>query len=162
MVSASCSLRMCCGEVRTCLSGSDSQTSVSLFGPIGTGIDVTHWGRKGGLGSQSCWEITDCGSKQLWPNSCCLELSCYIDAHSLCVCMLSHFSCVWLFVTVWTVACQAPLSMGFSRQEYRSGCHDLLQGIFPTQGSNPCLLSLLHWQARSWLLAPPGKPPKMQ
>ena len=33
----------------------------------------------------------------------------------------SHFSCVWLFVTLWTVACQAPLSVGFSQQEYWSG-----------------------------------------
>ena len=37
------------------------------------------------------------------------------------VCVLGHFSCVWLFVTLWTVVCQAPLSMGFSRQEYWSG-----------------------------------------
>ena len=37
------------------------------------------------------------------------------------------------------MACQAPLSMGFSRQEYWSGLHFLLQGIFPTQGSNLCL-----------------------
>ena len=36
-------------------------------------------------------------------------------------CILNHFSCVWFFVTLWTVACQAPLSMGFSRQEYWSG-----------------------------------------
>ena len=35
-----------------------------------------------------------------------------------CVCMLSHFSRVRLFVTLWAVALQAPLSMGFSRQEY--------------------------------------------
>ena len=35
--------------------------------------------------------------------------------------MLSHFSHVQLFVTLWTVGHQAPLSMGFSRQEYRSG-----------------------------------------
>ena len=35
--------------------------------------------------------------------------------------MLSHFSCVGLFVTLWTVACQAPPSTGFSRQEYWSG-----------------------------------------
>ena len=35
--------------------------------------------------------------------------------------VLSRFSCVWLFVTPWTVARQAPLSMGFSRQEYGSG-----------------------------------------
>ena len=36
-------------------------------------------------------------------------------------CMLSRFSHVRLFVTLWTLACQAPLSMGFSRQEYWSG-----------------------------------------
>ena len=43
--------------------------------------------------------------------------------------LLSCFSHVQLFVTLWTVACQAPVSMGFSRHEYRSGCHVLLQGI---------------------------------
>ena len=32
----------------------------------------------------------------------------------------------------WTVACQAPLSMGFPRQHTGVGCHFLLQGIFPT------------------------------
>ena len=36
-------------------------------------------------------------------------------------CMLSHFSHVQLSVTLWTMACKAPLSMGFSRQEYWSG-----------------------------------------
>ena len=35
--------------------------------------------------------------------------------------MLSHFSHVRLSTTLWTVACQAPLSAGFSRQEYWSG-----------------------------------------
>ena len=53
------------------------------------------------------------------------------------------------FVTPWTVACQAPLSLGFPRQETGMGCHFLLQGIFLTQGSNPCLLIgrqiLYHW-----------------
>ena len=39
-----------------------------------------------------------------------------------------------------TVARQSPLSMGFSRQEYWSGLHSLLQGIFMTQGFNPGLL----------------------
>ena len=42
--------------------------------------------------------------------------------------------------TPWSVARQALLSMGFSRQEYRSGCHFLLQGIFLTQESNWGLL----------------------
>ena len=47
---------------------------------------------------------------------------------------------VRLFATPKTAARQAPLSMGFSRQEYWSGLPCLLQGIFPTQGSNPGLL----------------------
>ena len=38
------------------------------------------------------------------------------------------------------------------------GCQDLLQGIFLTQGSNPCLLHLLHWQVSSLPLVPPEKP----
>ena len=49
----------------------------------------------------------------------------------------SHCSHVWLFVAPWTIAHQAPLSMEFSRQEYWSSCHFLLQGILLTQGSNP-------------------------
>ena len=40
------------------------------------------------------------------------------------------------------------------------GCHALLQGLFLTQGSNLHLLHLLHWQAGSLPLAPPGKPPE--
>ena len=44
-------------------------------------------------------------------------------------------------MTPWTAARQAPLSMGFSRQEHWSGVLYLLPGIFPTQGSNPHLLS---------------------
>ena len=38
------------------------------------------------------------------------------------------------------------------------GCHFLLQGIFPTQGSNPSLLDLLCWQVASLPLSPPGNP----
>ena len=41
----------------------------------------------------------------------------------------------------------APLSMGFSSKNTGVGCHILLQGIFPIQGSNPHLLCLPHWQA---------------
>ena len=63
----------------------------------------------------------------------------------ICVCcMLCHFSRVQLFVTLWSVAHQASLPMGFSRQEHWSGLPTLLQGVFPTQRSNPCLLGLLH------------------
>ena len=78
-------------------------------------------------------------------------------AHSdVCTCELSHFSCARLFLTLWTVACQAPLSLGCSSKNTGVGCHFLLQGIFPTWGSNPCLLFLLPRQADSLPLAPPG------
>ena len=70
--------------------------------------------------------------------------------------MLCCFSHVQLFATLWALTCQAPLSKGFSRQEYWSGLHALLQGIFLIQGVNP---HLLHWQVGSLPLAPPGKPP---
>ena len=71
------------------------------------------------------------------------------------VCVLCH---VRLFVTPRTVAHQPPLSLGFSRQEYWSGCHGLLQGLFPTQGLNLRLSGLLHWQAGSLPLLLLGKP----
>ena len=47
----------------------------------------------------------------------------------------------------------------FPGKDTGMGCHCLLQGIFLTQGSNPHLLHLLHWQVDSLPLAPPGKPP---
>ena len=48
-------------------------------------------------------------------------------------------------VTTWTAACQAPLSLGFSRKEYRSGLSFPPPGaVFPTQGPNLHLLNLLH------------------
>ena len=74
------------------------------------------------------------------------------------MCVLSYFIRVWFSVMLWTAVCQAALFMGFSRQEYWVGCHILLQGIFLTQGSNPALLHLLHWQAGSLPLVSPGKP----
>ena len=77
----------------------------------------------------------------------------------MCVCAKS-LSCVQLFVTPWTVAHQAPLSMRFSRQEYWSGLHALLLGIFLTQGLNSRLLPLLHWQVNSLPPVPPGELPK--
>ena len=39
----------------------------------------------------------------------------------MCCMCAQLLSCVWLSATLWTAACQAPLSMGYSRQEYRSG-----------------------------------------
>ena len=50
------------------------------------------------------------------------------------------------FAIPWTIACLVLLSLGFPRQEYWSGFHFLLQGIFLTQGSR---LHLPHWQVDS-------------
>ena len=50
--------------------------------------------------------------------------------------VLSRFSQVRLFAMQWTVACQAPLSMGFSRQEYWSVLPCALPGDPPNQGSS--------------------------
>ena len=68
-------------------------------------------------------------------------------------CMLSPFSHVWLFATAWTIALQAPLSMGFSRQEYWSGLpcpppEDLPDpGIEPTSLMPPALTGSATWKA---------------
>ena len=72
----------------------------------------------------------------------------------ICLCLLS---CVHLCATPWTVARQAPLSIGFHRQEYWSGLP------FPPTGDldpeiEPCLLGLLHRQASSLPLSSLGSP----
>ena len=53
------------------------------------------------------------------------------------VCVLNLFSCVRLFVILWTVACQVPLTMGFSRQEYWSGLPCPPPGDLPDPGVKP-------------------------
>ena len=65
-------------------------------------------------------------------------------------------SCVQLFVTPWIIALQAPLSLGFPRQEYWSGLPFPPPGIFQTQGLNLHVLCLLHWQADLSPLSHPG------
>ena len=69
--------------------------------------------------------------------------------------VLSHFSCVRLFAIQWTVVCQAPLSMEFTRQEYWSGLPFPSPGDLPHQGielASPAL------QVYSLSSEPPGKP----
>ena len=72
------------------------------------------------------------------------------------VCVLSCFSHVKLFVTLWIVAHQDPLSWDSPSQNTGVGCHALLQGIFLTQESSLHVLCLLHWQVSTLSLAPPG------
>ena len=56
-------------------------------------------------------------------------------------CVLSCFSRVWLFATLWTIVCQAPQSMGFSRQEYWSGLLYLPPGDLQDSGIKPAPLT---------------------
>ena len=73
---------------------------------------------------------------------------------------LSHFSRVQLFTTLWTRALQALLSMGFSRQEYWSRLPHPPPGdlLDPVIKPKPMSFMLLHWQADSLPLTPPGVP----
>ena len=74
----------------------------------------------------------------------------------LCCAVLSRFSYVWLFVTLWTVAHQAPLSMGFSRQEYWNGLpcpppgHLLDPGIHTVSLKSPALAGRLFTTSATW------------
>ena len=72
--------------------------------------------------------------------------------------MLIHFSHVQLFVTPWTVARQAPLSIGFSRQEDWSGLPCPFPGDLPHPGIETASLLTPALQANSWLLNHPGSP----
>ena len=61
----------------------------------------------------------------------------------VCVCLLSHLR---LFVTPWTAGHRFLCPWNFPGKNTAVSCHFLLQGNFPTQGWNPSLLHLLHWQ----------------
>ena len=89
---------------------------------------------------------------RLWLRSTLRQMPSFLQWMHACVQLVSW---VWLFfgggegsgcLTLWSY--QAPLSMGFPRQEYYS-CRFLLPGIFTTQGSNLCLLHFLYWQVDS-------------
>ena len=70
----------------------------------------------------------------------------------VCVCTLSH---VWLFVTLWTIAHQAPLSMGLPRQEYWSGLPFPPPGDIPDPGIEPIAPALA---GEFFISVSPGKP----
>ena len=91
-------------------------------------------------------------SLQFSPLVSLLQIRTFINGYA---CVLSH---VQLFVTLWTRAHQAPLSMGFPRLEYWSGLSFPPPGHLPDPGIEPALLCVLHWQVDSLPLTPPGKP----
>ena len=81
--------------------------------------------------SSLCYTLGACCLFYIWECVCATPtFLTYWDKFILVILSLSY---VCLFVTPWTVAHQAPL--GFPGKNTRVGCHCLLQGIFPTQGS---------------------------
>ena len=102
---------------------------------------------------------TGMGGRIPWERLLCLIYTQHPLVIYLCMCVKSLQS-VWLFVTLWTVAHLLGSSgTGDSPgKNTRVSCHTILQEIFPTQWSNLHLLCLLHWQAGSLPLVPPGKP----
>ena len=112
-------------------------------------------------GGQQCWGL--CSS--FWAAFCSSGNSDESTDPNLSThwTLLSRFSCIWLFATPWTVARQAPLSMGFSRQEYWSGLPcppgDLPDpGIEPTSLRSPPLADGFFTTSATWeaLPKPPG------
>ena len=80
----------------------------------------------------------------------------HIYSGTLHACVLGRFSCVQLCATLWTAACQAPLSMAFSRQEYWSGLLCPPPGNLPDPGIEP--VSIMSTYIGRWVLYPPAKP----
>ena len=74
--------------------------------------------------------------------------------HIHCCCLVFKL-CLTLLESHGLLARQAPLSMGFPGKNTGVGCHFLFQGVFPTQGSNLCLL---RWQTDSLSLSHQGSP----
>ena len=72
-----------------------------------------------------------------------------VNSFFIAKCLLSHFSHVRLFATLWTIAHQAPRSIGFSRQEYCSGLPFASPGDLP----NPVIKPVSHVSCISrWVL----------
>ena len=122
----------------------------------------------GGLQSMGLQRIRyDLATSRAWP--LCALLCTYLGSQGssslhgtdFSLVVVKLLSRVRLFATPWTIYSLPGSSvLGiFQARILQWVGHFLLQGIFPTQGLNPCLLCLLHWQVVS-LAEPPGQPSK--
>ena len=99
-----------------------------------------YWSIPSGFSQRPTATLGECDS--LVPSRCLeKKLASPGRKFHLPLCVLSHFSRVQLFVIPWTVARQAPLSMGFSRQEYWSGLPFSPPGNLPDPGIRPAPLT---------------------
>ena len=71
---------------------------------------------------------------------------------------MKYFRLCCAFVTSWTVACQAPLSMRFPRRKYRSGLPFPAPGDLPDPGMQVTSLASPALAGRFFATVPPGKP----
>ena len=116
------------------------------------------------------WE----GRKRLWFRGMCVCVCVCVCMHA-CVCLCAHVcecvhvctcvcvcaqspSHVWLFATSWIIACQALLSMEFSRQEYQSGLPFSPPEDLPNPGIKPMSPVSPALAGGFFTTAPPGKP----
>ena len=84
-----------------------------------------------------------------------MKISSKISLYLSCACVLSY---VWLFVTPWTIACQASLSTEFSRQEHWSGLPFPTLGALPNPGIETTSLTSPALAGSFFTTVPPGKP----
>ena len=111
--------------------------------------------------SQECCLF--CLKSSFWSSDLpCLLATAILDSFSLFYLPNNPMDDVGLCETLWTVAHQAPLSMGFSRQEYWSGLPCLSPGRLAHLGIKPSFLCLLRCQVGSLPVVPPGKPQGFQ
>ena len=93
------------------------------------------------------------------PSESTSSLSHTVTSHWLSIShVLSRFSRFRFFVTPWMQPARLLCPWDSPGKNAGVGYHALLQGIFPTQGLNPRLLCLLHWQVDTVPTVPPGKP----
>ena len=105
----------------------------------------------------TCWELLTLHLHCVYSYSHRIYIVRY-QKYSACMCIQSDFWGVQLFVTPWTVACQTPLSIGFSRQEYWRGLPCAPSGDLPNPGIQPPSSVATAMQVASSLLSHRGSP----
>ena len=124
----------------------------AILWPVKWVVMRKHW--------EDAWSVrlTTGSQRYLGPNTWNLCGKKGVGVEGPYACMLSHFTRVWLFGTPGTIGCQAPLSVGFSRQEYWSGWPCPPPGDLPDPGIEPAFSVSPALQADSLPTEPPGKP----
>ena len=141
------------GERKIGKSGAELGQTLKNFFPFGLSwpkvrIDCSSWGQS-----------SDCARRGDVQGKVAVQILSSLDHCLYLTCMHAKLlqACPTLS-TLWTVACQAPLSMGSSRQEYWSGLPCPPPVDLPSPGIETASYSLLYWQVGSSPLAPPEKP----